>query len=400
MRRQKGVKKSFIVILIFLILFSPYGQIGLTQASEREFNEEVDISVQGVPTEEQVILNVETTYFNLVNLEFILPDGIKYDEESTKALKSDSTMIYNNEENSLNIHKEESSPLSATIILTGFNVGENSLEVRGHLNDGSTESLDFFVTVESDPSDADEGLKESDTEENKENNSDQSDASRSGDDEGVEEANPESDKSEESSDVNSEDSSSEEESKQQKETNQGEDGNDDQDEPIFKPMVGDLNVDIDVSPLNANVLAGNDAAYKLVFKTTGSITEYTNAIIIVDLPLSSEVNFNQSLSELRIAGVEPTFDSESSQLIYQFDTLQAGQTYENIIKLQTTNGLIASGTELDVQASFQADQFEPVQDLATVVIDASTQSLLLSDIRKLGGMIGIYQFLIRKQFGK
>ncbi len=232
--------------------------------------------------------------------------------------------------------------------------------------------LTFFVTVESDPSDADEGLKESDTEENKENNSDQSDASRSGDDEGVEEANPESDKSEESSDVNSEDSSSEEESKQQKETNQGEDGNDDQDEPIFKPMVGDLNVDINVSPLNANVLAGNDAAYKLVFKTTGSITEYTNAIIIVDLPLSSEVNFNQSLSELRIAGVEPTFDSESSQLIYQFDTLQAGQTYENIIKLQTTNGLIASGTELDVQASFQADQFEPVQDLATVVIDAST----------------------------
>ncbi|WP_055736601.1 MULTISPECIES: SpaA isopeptide-forming pilin-related protein [Bacillaceae] len=375
MRRQKGAKKSFIVILIFLILFSPYGQIGLTQASEREFNEEVDISVKGVPTEEQVILNVETTYSNLVNLEFILPDGIKYDEESTKALKSDSTMIYNNEGNSLNILKEELSPLSATIILTGFHVGENSLEVRGHLNDGSTKSLDYFVTVESDRSDADEGLNESGTEENEENHSGQSDANRSGDDEGVEEANPESDKSEESSDVTSEDSSSEEEeedSKQQEETNQGEDGNDDQDEPIFKPMVGDLNVDIDISPLNANVLAGNDAAYKLVFKTTGSVTEYTNAIITVDLPLSSEVNFNQSLSELRIAGVEPTFNSESSQLIYQFDTLQAGQTYENVIKLQTTNGLIASGTELDVQASFVADQFEPVQDLAIVVIDAST----------------------------
>lgn len=146
MRRQKGVKKKFYCYSYFLnSFFSPYGQIGLTQASEREFNEEVDISIQGVPTEEQVILNVETTYSNLVNLEFILPDGIKYDEESTKALKSDSTMIYNNEENSLNIHKEESSPLSATIILTGFNVGENSLEVRGHLNDGSTESLDFFL---------------------------------------------------------------------------------------------------------------------------------------------------------------------------------------------------------------------------------------------------------------
>ncbi|MDO7270250.1 SpaA isopeptide-forming pilin-related protein, partial [Shouchella clausii] len=381
MRKQKGnIRKGFIVMLIFLILFLPFGQVGLTEASEREFKNELDISVEGTPTQEQVILNVVTDYSDLNNLELVLPKGIEYDEESTKELNSKNEITYHYEENRLNIPKEIASPISEIIILTGFDVGDNILQVRGQFEDGGTEIVEFKVSVESDSSSENEDLEELDTEADgegfEENHSDQTGSDNLNKDEQLEENKFEDNYADETNGDNQEESSptnSETESQQQEETNQyEEESNEEQDEPIFTPMVGDLNVDIDISPLNASVLAGNDAAYKLVFKTTGSSTEYTNARITIDLPLSSEVTFNQSLSELRIAGVEPTFNSETSQLIYQFDTLQAGQTYENIIKLATTNGLIANGTELGVQASFEADQFDEVQDTATVVIEAST----------------------------
>ncbi|GIN08649.1 hypothetical protein J1TS1_27940 [Shouchella clausii] len=381
MRKQKGnIRKGFIVMLIFLILFLPFGQVGLTEASERKFENELDISVEGTPTQEQVILNVVTDYSDLNNLELVLPKGIEYDEESTKELNSNSEITYHYEENRLNIPKEKGSPISENIILTGFNVGDNILQVRGQFEDGGTEIVEFKVSVESDSSSGNEDLEELDTEaeveEFEKNHSDQPESDNLNEDEQLEENKSEDNYADETNGDNQEESSptnSETESQQQEETNQHEEeSNEDQDKPIFTPMAGDLNVDIDISPLNASVLAGNDAAYKLVFKTTGSITEYTNARITIDLPLSNEVTFNQSLSELRIAGVEPTFDSETSQLVYQFERLQAGQTYENIIKLATTNGLMANGTELGVQASFEADQFGEVQDTATVVIDAST----------------------------
>ncbi|TSB48561.1 SpaA isopeptide-forming pilin-related protein [Alkalicoccobacillus porphyridii] len=384
MRKQKSfVRKSFMLLLIFLILFSPYGQAGLTQASERDFDEELDISVEGSPSREQVVLKVETSYSDLMNLELLLPKGVQYDAKSTKDLNSTSQVTYDDDENSLNIPKEDTSSISEKIVLTGFDIGENILQVRGHLEEGMTDRVEYIVYVEEESSDSlnDEIVEEdSNFDEVDESKPEQSESDGSSKDESSEEQNaesdtPESEKSDEASEGTEDESSppnSEIESQQQEESNQHEESNENEDELIFTPMVGDLNVDIDISPLNTNVLAGNDAAYKLVFKTTGAITEYTNATITVDLPLSNEVGFNQSLSELRIAGVEPTFDAENNQLVYQFDTLQAGQTYENIIKLTTTNGLIANGSELEVQASFEADQFDEVQDTATVVVDAST----------------------------
>lgn len=165
MRKQKGnIRKGFIVMLIFLILFLPFGQVGLTEASERKFENELDISVEGTPTQEQVILNVVTDYSDLNNLELVLPKGIEYDEESTKELNSNSEITYHYEENRLNIPKEKGSPISENIILTGFNVGDNILQVRGQFEDGGTEIVEFKVSVESDSSSGNEDLEELDTE--------------------------------------------------------------------------------------------------------------------------------------------------------------------------------------------------------------------------------------------
>lgn len=400
------------IMLIFLVLFSPYGHAGISIASEGNFKEELDISVEEKPSQDEVILELITSYSKVTSIEVVLPTASRFEEKRTLEINPASETVFNHENNSLKIKKKEEGSISERLVLSDLDEGENTLEIRGYFEDGTSETFDFAFFVEERSTDKNDQSNELDEhtleqlgpddsssdEESSETDSDGDNSDKVSDVTGkefsptiseenseqqsetkqYEETDSEGEKPDEAKDeVLEEESSStksEEDSKQQAEINQHdeEESNEDQDEPIFTPMVGNLNVDIDISPLNTNVLAGNDAAYKLVFKTTGSITEYTNATITIDLPLSNEVKFNQSLSDLRIAGVEPTFDSDNNQLVYQFDTLQAGQTYENIIKLTTTNGLIANGTELDVQASFEADQFDEVQDTATVVVDAST----------------------------
>ncbi|GAF63280.1 hypothetical protein BTS2_0171 [Bacillus sp. TS-2] len=351
--QRERIRKVFIFILIFLFLITPYGQVYVSEATAKELQKEIILSVEGTPSHEQVILIIESEYSELEYLEIKLNQKIQYDENKTKELEHLNGISYDN--NILNIRNYNKS-LSEKVVLTNLDSGENVIQVIGYLSNGESEIIDYVIKIDSNEDTSKEA------EDDELNNNDKFEVAKEGD--------------EEDRFLKQEEASlphNEANSLLQEETNQYEEETiENQDDLIFTPMVGNLNVDIDISPLNANVLAGNDAAYKLVFKTTGSITEYTNATITVDLPLSNEVGFNQSLSELHIAGVEPTFDAETNQLVYQFDALQAGQTYENIIKLTTTNGLIANGTELEVQASFEAEQFDTVQDLATVVIDAST----------------------------
>ncbi len=141
--------------------------------------------------------------------------------------------------------------------------------------------------------------------------------------------------------------------------------------PTITPFAGNLNVDIDISAQNTHVNSGNDAAFKLVFKTTGSMKMYTNAKIVVDLPESEYAVFNQDTTSLIIAGVEPKL-TENNQLIYEFDTLKTGQTYESMIKLKTINGVTLDGTTLDMKVSFEAEEQEKIEDEASVIVNASS----------------------------
>ncbi len=161
-------------------------------------------------------------------------------------------------------------------------------------------------------------------------------------------------------------------------------------ENIFVPYVGNLNVDLDISPLRETILSGNDAVYRIVLKLTGSRTEYTDATIVIDLPVGDHIQFNQLTSDLIIAGVEPIFDSDTNQLIYQFDSIAAGQTYENIIRLSTENGYIVDGTALDVTASFVANEQVELTDSATIMVEATNPiSLSKSYKRTLGNNLNI-----------
>ncbi|HHD1569812.1 TPA: isopeptide-forming domain-containing fimbrial protein [Enterococcus faecalis] len=139
-----------------------------------------------------------------------------------------------------------------------------------------------------------------------------------------------------------------------------------------RPQVraGNKNVDLDISPASGTVLAGQDATYILNFKVTGNQTSYTNAKITVDIP--REYVLNQDLSELAIAGVTPTRDANTGQLLYTFPSISAGQTYTTNIKVKTNNGTTPDGTSIPLVSNFSADEFTgKAESKATVTVKSS-----------------------------
>ncbi|ELS0478061.1 hypothetical protein R4Y59_002669, partial [Enterococcus faecalis] len=135
------------------------------------------------------------------------------------------------------------------------------------------------------------------------------------------------------------------------------------------PFAGNLNVDLDISPVSNSVLSGTSADYQLQFKVTGSQATYHNAKISVDLPAGAELA--QDLSELTVAGVVPI--REGDQLIWLFDTLTAGQADTVTLKLATKNGVTPNGTELEVTSNFMADEFDTeAKSTAKVTVTAGS----------------------------
>src|SRR5699024_3559766 len=107
-------------------------------------------------------------------------------------------------------------------------------------------------------------------------------------------------------------------------------------EEMITPVVGDLNTDIDVSPERDKVWSGENVQYKLSLKFTGAKRIYKDVDLIIDLPVSEHVTFDDSkLDKLSIDGVIPTYDTDSHQLMYHFEEIKRGQTYEKIIPLET-----------------------------------------------------------------
>lgn len=99
---------------------------------------------------------------------------------------------------------------------------------------------------------------------------------------------------------NYENSYSEEEIPIQEESVEESTGEDMLEPPLITPFVGNLNVDIDISPFKDEVDSGKSANYNLVLKTTGSQQEYTNAEVVVHLPINDYTEFNQDLKEMNV----------------------------------------------------------------------------------------------------
>ncbi|WP_340504327.1 SpaA isopeptide-forming pilin-related protein [Enterococcus faecalis] len=134
---------------------------------------------------------------------------------------------------------------------------------------------------------------------------------------------------------------------------------------------GNMNVDLDISPVSDSVLSGEDLVYALNFKVTGSQTTYHNAKISVTLPTG--YSLNQDLNNIQIAGVTPTFDATTGVLSYVFQELTAGQTGTVNLKVGTINGTTSNGSEVKLTADFSADEFSGnAKTEATEAINASS----------------------------
>lgn len=141
--------------------------------------------------------------------------------------------------------------------------------------------------------------------------------------------------------------------------------------PIIRtPRIGNLNMDMDISPAIATTIdSGKDAVYKLNLKTTGAMTTYKNALLVVTLPDLTE--FTQDVSELTIAGVQPEYDAVTHSLTYRFPELVTGQAYQVNIAVSSVNGSTPNGELLTINARLSADNFPEVNDDATIKVSSS-----------------------------
>src|SRR5690625_1646133 len=122
--------------------------------------------------------------------------------------------------------------------------------------------------------------------------------------------------------------------------------------------IGDLNTYLGIGPVFESALSGADADFRMTLKLTGSKRTYKNVDVVIDLPLTEHITFDdseESLIHLAVDGVVPTFNSETNQLAYHFDEIKRGQMYEKIISLNTESGYIPEDTSIDIKASINGD---------------------------------------------
>lgn len=351
------LKRSFLLFLVFLLFFQGVlPAVGATMNTDKGF---FDINVEPNATSEQAAINISALDNSIESMEVALPEKSKFGQ-GIPASKT-TGLEYDEEKHTVTIKRlDDQTTLTAKIVLT--NLSEtNTLQVQGVIKGEKTSIEEYKFNIpqvtSTDEADQQAEQEQADDEEqvNEEKNSESNSKSQ---------LKP---KSEEQLKEEPDEEELKEETKEKKEEK----------ESIhtarsITPFSGNLNVDIDISPKSNTVLAGNAAAYNLTLKFTGSRTEYTNAKVVVDLPITDYTSFTQDASELIIDGVTPTYSQSTKQLIYEFDSIRSGRSYETLIKVNTENGISPHGAELTAQASFEADNQAKITDDAVVKLDASS----------------------------
>ncbi|MFZ4451664.1 SpaA isopeptide-forming pilin-related protein [Salibacterium aidingense] len=414
------MKKAFSLVVLFILLFSQFGQSALlvkpvNAASNFEVKKEENA------LDNQVIIHVSAVNEEISKMNISLPAHADFDEAS----KTDNgTMTYDAEAHEVSISQNDKpEKLQGQLILTSISENNINISVQGERDGDSTDTETYSFSVSDELLESSEqqeeetsGQESSPEQEETTKNTGEQSGDSSASERDTSKDSPSTEKGEQSTenqeqektsgDGNGEQDKSTDsgqEKKQREESNAKESGesqetsnqegqtsqNDDTDETSSEqqqgetenggvtnymeivPFAGNLNVDVDISPQTETVMSGNDAAYNLELKVTGSRAEYTNAELTIDLPITSYTNFTQDPGELTIAGVTPVYDAENNQLIYEFDSIETGQTYESFIKVDTMNGVSPNNAELGATASFSADQQSSISDNATAAIAAS-----------------------------
>lgn len=131
-----------------------------------------------------------------------------------------------------------------------------------------------------------------------------------------------------------------------------------------------LNTAVTIEAVTSEIESGQIIPFVLTVKFTGNQKIYENAKLIVSLPNKEFTNLNQDLEQLEIAHVTPSYNEKKHQLVYDFEQIKAGQTYDTVIKLSTENGIIPNNTELKIKSEFFSDE-ETITDEASTMVLAS-----------------------------
>lgn len=360
------MKRLLFVLLIGLLVFTQGIQPLLHGAAASVKENNITIYVDDHASNEKAIVKVEVANDDQKSIQLILPTDTSYDEKLMNDVKQENVIIhYDRSKHMLQLTWEnEPNKLEATIILSNIKNEVNEVISKSIYEDGESEEKKhlFNVTIENDEVAQPESVHEEVTEEASSTAHNEVETDQADD----EEANATEQKTDE---IQNEKIGEAEEAKRKEKAEEVE--SNEKSTMQVTPFSGNLNVDIDISPQRNTVLAGNSAAYHLVLKITGSRTEYTNAQITVDLPITDYTNFTQDVSELIIDGVTPTYNESTHQLIYAFDSIKAGRSYETTVKVNTENGVSPEGTELIGKAMFEADEQPAISDEAIVHINAS-----------------------------
>src|SRR5690625_4529517 len=336
---------------------TPATSVVIAQSSSKSFS--VDENAEATEDETEINLtSLSEESFDAVEIQ--LPDRAVYNQQLTKEFEQHATNIsYNEKQHILTIEWEEGTKQTAKFVLENLPSLENELLVSGIIDEETIvedEKHTFLVAeapeeateseeAETEVGDATEAPESEDAEaEAKEENQNSEDEA---------EAKEEDQKSHAEAEAKEKDQNSEDEVETKKEQQISKAALSDDDS-----SVADLNTFLSIDSVFETALSGADADFRLTLKLTGSKRTYKNVDVVVDLPLTEYVTFDDSednLDHLAIDGVSPTFDSENNQLMYHFDEMKRGQMYEKIIALQTTNGYIPDDTSIEVDASITGE---------------------------------------------
>ncbi|SDM44591.1 SpaA isopeptide-forming pilin-related protein [Sediminibacillus halophilus] len=423
------MKRAFSTILIVIVMFSSYGSTALA-AIQQSSQDPFQMEVVGKSSHDKTVVRFASKDKNTHRAEVKLPTKAKLNIQKSKEFTNeDIRLSYDKTSHKVTFEqKEEATLINSKIVLTNLKEGDNTILAQGYSNGEklSSQKLTFSVAPPSSTPNNNIESESPNTElsdENQVNPSQDKPAQESNDaeggitnKEGSEQSNEQKKEKQNSHDSSKEEQANtdtEEENNNNKQPREKEEaseqggnklGKSQSKEPTEETglegeskkeqtnkreineeketvkvsslnnigiLSGNLNVDIDISPQYESVLAGKAAAYKLVFKTTGSLTQYTDAEVSIDLPITNFTSFTQDLEELKINGVTPTYDASSQRLNYNLGNIASGRTYETVLKINTENGVSPDGYGLDATATFMANEQMPVSDDATVDIEAS-----------------------------
>ncbi|EIX1153305.1 MucBP domain-containing protein [Listeria monocytogenes] len=163
---------------------------------------------------------------------------------------------------------------------------------------------------------------------------------------------------------------------------------------------GNYSGDFSINSQKDVIESGQTVNYNIYLKITGPNTSYKNAKLVINLPENGE--FTQALNELKIAGVTPSYNQTTRQLVYKYQTLNSGVVDKVILKLSTKNGYTPNGTKLEVTGEFSADNLsEKVTEQAETTVNATATTALSNEFTKVEnsinnnpsqGDIGIWSF--------